>query len=116
VASPAVHHNIVALVPVALVEHAELLRRLRPRRACRGGCIWVERYAPASSRRPHTRTQISVEVLRVVRVEGLAGSPLVSRVFGHQRASCREDQPPGVAVEGGSRGPGAVRDSKLSWR
>ena len=26
----AIHHDIVALVAVALVEHAELLRRLRP--------------------------------------------------------------------------------------
>jgi hypothetical protein len=34
-APPPIHHHIVALVPMALVEHAELLRRLPPRRSRR---------------------------------------------------------------------------------
>lgn len=49
-AGASVHHDVVGLVPMALVEHAELLRRrLAPGRPRRGGGIGVgERYAAAS--------------------------------------------------------------------
>jgi hypothetical protein len=45
-----VHHHVVALMPMGLVEHAELLRRrLAPRRSrWRGGVGVGERYAGAS--------------------------------------------------------------------
>lgn len=38
-----VHHDIVALVMVALVEHSVCLRRLRPRRTRRRRSIGIER-------------------------------------------------------------------------
>jgi hypothetical protein len=45
-----IHHHVVALMPMGLVEHAELLRRrLAPRRSrWRGGVGVGERYAGAS--------------------------------------------------------------------
>jgi hypothetical protein len=89
-ASPAIHHHVVALVRrVVLVVHPELLwGRLRPRRSRRRRSIGVERNPAASGRRAGAG---AVEVLSVVLmwVECLARSSLVSRVVGHQRATRR---------------------------
>jgi hypothetical protein len=89
----AVHHDIVALVRVVLIEHSELLRRLWPRRSRWGGCVWIERDTAASGRRADTGGMVAVECLRVMWVKGLAGSPLVCGVVGHQRVSRRKVQP-----------------------
>ena len=40
--SPSIHHDVVALVPMALVEHGKLRRRrLAPRGSCGGRCVGV---------------------------------------------------------------------------
>jgi hypothetical protein len=59
----------------------------------------------------------AMEVLYVVLVEGLARSPLVGRVIGHQRASRREYQRlPGVVFVGAGEGPGAICGRRLGGR
>lgn len=113
----AVHHDIVALVRVALVEHPVLLRRLRPWGSRRGGCVGIEGSSVIRGWRAHPGGKVAVEVLGVVRIEGLAGSPLVSRIVGHQRVSRGELLPlPGAAVVEGSEGAGLIRGSKLGRR
>lgn len=84
-ARPAVHHDAVALVAVGLIVHAVCLGGLRPWRPRRRRCVVAEGYATTSCRRPHSTGEVAgVEVgLCVLRIEGLASSPLVGRVFGH---------------------------------
>lgn len=89
VCAPAIHHDIVSLVRVVLIEHSELLGRLRAGRSRRGGGVWVEGCSSARGRRANAGGVVAVEVLVVVWVVGLARSPLVSRVVGHQRVSHR---------------------------
>lgn len=116
-AAPAIHHDVVGLVPVALIEHAELLRR-RPDGGSRGGgSIGVtEGYAAASSGRPHSVGEISY-ALCVLRVEGLASSPLVDRVLGHLRELRREIwRVPGVAADTEDESPGTIWRERASGR
>lgn len=83
---PPVHHNVVALVPMALVEHTELLRRrLAPRRSSwRRGIGVIEGDAGASCGGSRAGGKVSC-VLSVSWKKGLAGSPGVYRVLGHLR-------------------------------
>lgn len=113
-----IHQDIV---PLVLVEHAELLRRLRPWRSRRGRRVRVEGYPAASSRRAYAGGMIAMEVwvLRVVLlwVEGLSRSPLVSRVVGHQRVLRPVVQPlPGEAVAVVGERPEGVRGSCLGGK
>jgi hypothetical protein len=73
---PPVHHDVVALVPMALVEHAELLwRRLAPGRSSwRRSVGVVEGDAGAGCGRPRAGGKVS-SVLRMSWKKGLAGSP-----------------------------------------
>lgn len=85
---PPIHHDIMAVLPVALIEHAELLRRLPSWRSRGRGCVGViEGYAGASGCR---RSHSTGEVAYVLWIEGLAGSPLVDRVLGHLREQRRK--------------------------
>ena len=90
VPSSPVHHNVLALVPMGVVEHAELLRRrLAPGRSrWRGGVGVGERYAGARCGRPHSAGEVAY-ILCVLWIEGIAGSPGVDRVLGHLRESRR---------------------------
>lgn len=112
-----VHHDIVGLVPVGLVEHAELLRRRPPRRSRRRRCVGiVERYSATNGGRSHSVGEVSY-VLCVLWVKGLAGPSLVDRVLGHLRESqCGIMRVPGAAAGTERESPGTIWREKASRR
>lgn len=112
---PPVHHDIMGLVPMTLVEHAELLRRLAPGRSrWRGSIGVVEGDAGASDGRAHPTGKVSY-VLSLLRVEGLAGSPLVDRVLGHLRIVGRAvSRVPGAAAGTVDESPGTMLRKRAS--
>lgn len=114
----AIHHHVVVLVRVALIIHAELLRRLRTGGSRRRGCVGVEGVSTAMGRRADAGGMVAVDVVCVMRVVvRLARSSLVGREVGHQRASRREYQPlPGGRVRGLGESPEVGGGSELGGR
>jgi len=107
-----IHHDMLGLVTMLLVEHAELLRGLLASRRSRrrGGVGVAEGDAGGGRGRPDATGEVSY-IVCVLRIECLAGSPLVDRVFGHlrERRRRRREESPGeapgqeVQVGGGAR-------------
>ena len=95
-----VHHDMLGLVTMLLVEHAELLGGLLASgRACGRGGFGVAKRDPGSvGGRPHAAGEGS-NVCCVLRIESLAGSPLVDRIIGHLRESRRRER----GIPGGRR-------------
>ena len=91
VASPAIHHDIMPLVPMSLVKHAVLMGRLWARRSGRRGSVRCsERYARVRGGGcADAGREVAVNVLRVLWVEWLGDTSLVSRSIGHQRLAPR---------------------------
>lgn len=108
--SSAIHHRVVAVLPmILLIEHGELLGRVSPRRSGGRGCIGVEEYAGVSSRRSHAVGGSRVESwLRVLWIESLAVCFLIGQVIGHgmelRQMSSRRS--PGAAANHQRRSPG----------
>jgi hypothetical protein len=101
-----VHHDMLGLVTMLLVEHAELLGGLLAsgRSRGRGGVGVTERDAGGGGGRPYAAGEVS-NVCCVLRIECLTGSPLVDRIFGHLRESRRR----------GERGLGVAAQACRWW-
>lgn|SRR5690242_9350324 len=103
-----VHHDMLGLMTMLLVEHAELLGGLLASgRSRRGGGVGVtEGNAGGGGGRPYAAGEVS-NICCVLRIECLAGSPLVDRILGHLRESRRRgEEVPGGAAQIGGRGAG----------
>ena len=112
-----VHHDMLGLVTMLLVEHAELLGGLLAsgRARGRGGFGVTEGNPGGGGGRPHAAWEVS-NVCRVLRIECLAGSPLVDRIIGHLRESRRRgEKGPGVAAQTDGTGAGEGWCSSRWW-